>query len=198
MTNANNTNSAIDQCKDWIDQAQNAEIERYDACCLATVSQDNKPSARMVLYKGFIDDQLMFVTNYNSRKAKELDNNHHVAITFYWKELKKQLRIEGEAIKAGYEISAQYFNTRPRMSQIGALASKQSAPLESTTALTQAIKKAQQQTNEQPIKCPPHWGAYLIDIQQIEFWQEGQNRLHQRNLFTCDEKKQWHHQSLYP
>uniref|UniRef100_A0A336M7R7 pyridoxal 5'-phosphate synthase n=1 Tax=Culicoides sonorensis TaxID=179676 RepID=A0A336M7R7_CULSO len=168
----------------WLQDALNTpEILEPNAICLATVNKDGFPSLRYVLLKDYGPKGFTFFTNYGSRKAQEIEQNPNVAMTIYWTPLRRSIRIEGEASKISREDSEKYFHTRPRASQIGALASPQSQPIPSRQYLDEiesGIKAKLGDTDEVPL---PNWGGYLVVPRTIEFWQGQTNRLHDRIRF---------------
>lgn len=177
----------FDQFQQWFSEAQlNQEIEPT-ACALATSTTDGKPSVRIVLYKGIIDDQFAFVTNYQSRKGQELHANPSASACFYWKTLNKQIRIEGMMSKASESFSDRYWNSRPRESQLAASISPQSKPVDSYEQLETLVQSQRKSFDGKPIPRPKHWGGFFLDPHSIEFWSGHQYRLHLRELCTKTE-----------
>eukprot|EP01035_Chromulina_nebulosa_P017503 gene17503-23060_t len=155
--------------------------------CLST-SIDNKPSARFVLLKGYDKNGFIWYTNYDSRKGKELEKNNFASLTFWWGELERSVRIEGIVEKVSEAQSDEYFNSRPRGSQIGAWTSNQSRPISSREELAQQEKNLADQFHSQPkIGRPPHWGGYRLKPTRIEFWKGRESRLHDRIVFERNE-----------
>jgi pyridoxamine 5'-phosphate oxidase len=171
----------------------------YDpvAVTLATASRDGRPSARVVLLRGVDDHGFVFFTNYQSRKATELEANPHAALCCYWPWLDEQVRVEGLVERATAAESDAYFATRPRGSQIGAWASAQSRPLESREVLEQSYHDTDARHTGQAVPRPPYWGGYRIVPERIEFWHAGTYRLHNRVLYTR-EGAGWRQELLYP
>lgn len=168
----------------WYQEAVEQKIPFPDAMTLATVGGDGKPRARVVLYKGRIDDGLTFYTNYESYKGLELARVPHAALVFHWAVLEKQVRIEGAVEKLSAEQSDRYFATRPRESQLGAWASAQSEVLESREVLDESYHRFEQEYAGQEVPRPPHWGGYRVIPSSFEFWMGHAGRLNDRVLFT--------------
>jgi pyridoxamine 5'-phosphate oxidase len=171
----------------------------YDASAvaLATADEGGRPSARMVLLKGFDGAGFRFFTNYESRKARELDANPYGALCFYWPWLDEQVRVEGEVERLPAAESDAYFASRPRGSQLGAWASAQSRPLESRFALLRRVARAQARFLGVPIARPSHWGGFLLRPERIEFWVSKASRLHERTLYTRSGER-WETTRLQP
>lgn len=171
----------------WLEDAIAAEVPEPNAMTLATVNAEGKPSARTVLLKVASSEGFEFFTNYLSPKGKDLEHNPHAAIVFLWKEIERQVRIEGIAEKLTYERSQTYFQSRPRGSQIGAWASPQSQVIPDRKILEdEADKYSQQFENVDPLPCPEFWGGYIIRPSLIEFWHGRLDRLHDRFRYTLD------------
>jgi pyridoxamine 5'-phosphate oxidase len=170
----------INQFADWWDEAIDSNIEEANAMTLATVNEQGYPSARIVLLKDFNEYGFVFFTNYESRKGKALLNNPKASVVFFWKELERQVRIEGVVEKISEEESTAYFTSRPIESKIGAWASPQSKAIESRTFLEERFKHYEQQFSNHDIPKPPHWGGYIVKPSRIEFWQGRPGRLHDR------------------
>jgi pyridoxamine 5'-phosphate oxidase len=181
----------------WMDAAKEGEIKEPNAMVLSTVN-DGKPSARVVLLKGFDDNGFVFYTNYQSHKAAEIAQNANAAITFFWDALERQVRIEGTIQKVSAADSDDYFHSRPRQSQIGAWVSNQSSVIPNREVLEEknAMLKAKFKDVE-VIPRPPHWGGYLLSPTSIEFWQGRQSRLHDRIIFSL-ENDSWRRERLSP
>jgi pyridoxamine 5'-phosphate oxidase len=167
------------------------------AVCLATADARGRPSARMVLLKGFDHRGFVFYTNYGSRKAGELDANPRAALCFYWPAIDEQVRVEGEVEVVADEESDAYFASRERTSQLGAWASRQSEPLSSRSRLAGRVLRIQARFPVGPIPRPPFWGGYRLIPERIEFWRSRLHRLHERILYTR-EGDGWTGQRLYP
>jgi pyridoxamine 5'-phosphate oxidase len=164
----------------WMDEAIAAALPEPTAMCLSTTSSDGRPSSRMVLLKGFDKDGFVFYTNYNSRKGRELAENPHAALTFFWPELERQIRITGRTSKVSEEESDEYFDSRPYTSRLGAWASEQSEPIESKTVLVTKAAKLAIKYAAGSVPRPSHWGGYRVAPNEIEFWQGRPSRLHDR------------------
>lgn len=183
---------------EWLQAARSSEINDPDAACLATVGADGKPSARMVLLRGYGPEGFWFNTNSHSHKGRDIAATGVGAMCIHWKSLRRQIRIEGAFTKISDAESDAYFATRPRGSQIGAWASEQSAPLESMEALREKVRAIEAKYEGQDIPRPPHWHGYRLVPDAIEFWADGEFRLHERLLFTKGEDGHWNAMRLNP
>ena len=187
----------IEIFKEWYEEAKATEPVNPNAMTLATADDEGRPSARMVLLKDVDVDGFVFYTNLGSRKALELNANPHAALCFYWKTLAKQVRVEGVIeLVADAEADA-YFASRPRLSQLGAWASKQSQPLEGRMALEKRIAKYTAKFNVGTIPRPDFWSGFRLRPVQIELWNEEAFRLHDRTRYKRDGDG-WTMDSLYP
>ena len=183
--------------KEWYEEAEAAEPVNPNAMTLATADDEGRPSARMVLLKDFDVDGFVFYTNLGSRKASELTANPHAALCFYWKTLAKQVRVEGVIeLVADAEADA-YFASRPKLSQLGAWAAKQSQPLEGRMALEKRVAKYTAKFNVGTIPRPTFWSGFRLRPVQIELWKEEAFRLHDRTRYKRDGNG-WIVDSLYP
>lgn len=188
--------SPLEQFSRWLDEAIASHVHEPTAMNVATV-ENGRPSARMVLLKGIEHDAFVFYTNYESRKGAQIEGDPFVALTFFWPELERSVRVEGRAEKVTAEISDEYFASRPYQSRVGAWASLQSQPLEShATLVTRAAGFAAKYVTGVPR--PPHWGGYAVTADRIEFWQGRPSRLHDRVLYLLDGNGGWEKQRLYP
>jgi pyridoxamine 5'-phosphate oxidase len=168
------------QFRQWFDQALAAELPEPNAMTLATSTRDGRPSARVVLLKVIDTRGLGFFTDYRSRKAAELDENPLAALLFSWLELERQVRIEGTVTRMPPDESATYFRTRPAGSRVGAWASIQSSVITDRRWLEVVVREMEEKFAGQDVPLPPHWGGYLIEPAEYEFWQGRPSRLHDR------------------
>lgn len=164
-------------------EAQIKGIPEANAMSLATVNKENKPSVRIVLFKGIVRGGFSFYTNYDGRKARDMEANQNVAANFFWPHLDRQVRIEGCVEKLRREESEAYFATRARLSQLGAWASHQSETIESFQSFQEKLNEIDKRFKDQKIPCPPHWGGYRIAVNEIEFWFGKDGRLHERYIY---------------
>ncbi|MAA76239.1 MAG: pyridoxamine 5'-phosphate oxidase [Salinisphaeraceae bacterium] len=167
----------------WFDQALDAGLLEPTAMTLATATPDGQPSARVVLLKGFDASGFRFFTNYESRKGRELADNAHAALVFWWDRLERQVRIRGTVEKLDPQASTEYYDSRPRGSRIGAHASPQSRPIESREALEARVKAIEARFGDGDIPRPDQWGGYRVVPDEVEFWQGRESRLHDRIVF---------------
>ena len=181
-----------------LEEAESANLVDWNAMNIASVDQMNQPSSRMVLLKKISDDGLVFYTNYNSRKGKEIELNPKVAVNFWWRELKKQIRVEGFIEKASEEDSDDYFNSRPLKSRVSAIISNQSSKISSYEDLTNQIDNYLEQNDESSIKRPDHCGLYIVIPNAVEFWQERDNRTHERLKYFLSDDQKWSSHLLSP
>ncbi|NKB62933.1 MAG: pyridoxamine 5'-phosphate oxidase [Gammaproteobacteria bacterium] len=187
------------QFKIWFDQAVNSDTAEPDGMCLSTISSDGKPSQRTVLMKAYDENGFIFYTNHNSRKGIQLKENTSVSALFPWLALHRQIIIEGEVSRIDDEISLAYFHSRPRGSQIGAWASRQSQRLNSRCELEEQIKAVEERFEGQPIPLPEFWGGYRIKPNRFEFWQGRNHRIHDRIIYHWSESEQaWKVERLSP
>ena len=172
---------------DWFQQAVEQESEFPNAMALGTCDGGGRVTQRMVLLKDFhCELGFSFYTNFNSAKVRALsESNYQASLLFYWKSLDRQVRIEGKLTQLPDAMAEAYFASRPRISQIGAWASQQSEPLESRALLEQKVKKIAAHYQDQTVPRPPYWSGFLLTPDNIELWQDGEGRLHDRFAFTC-------------
>jgi pyridoxamine 5'-phosphate oxidase len=175
----------------WLDEAEATGMRLPEAMTLATSTPDGRPSARLVLLKGADERGFVFYTNYQSRKARDLDSNPHAALVFYWPQLERQVRVEGRVEKTSAEESDAYFKTRPRESQIGAVASPQSEVIASRAALQRKAEELERFYEGREVDRPDHWGGYRLRSEQIEFWKGRPGRLHDRISYERQPDGSW-------
>lgn len=188
----------IKQFADWFKRAAQCGIDKPHAMTLSTVAADGRPSARMVLLSSFDEHGFVFHTNYESRKAVDIGVNSWVALVLWWDPLGYQVRIEGRAEKTGEAESDAYFAKRPRGSQLGAWASDQSRNIESRALLERRLRELDRAYADRPVPRPPHWGGYRVTPYVIEFWENRENRLHDRLRFDRDVSGAWRRTRLAP
>lgn len=187
----------ISQFSVWMDEAIESNLLEPNAMTLATASKEGIPSARTVLLKSFDERGFLFYTNYESSKAKDLDENPNATLLLFWVELERQVRISGKVEKVSREESAEYFSSRSRESQLGAWASRQSSVLENREVLERQYEEMKKRFENEDIHLPPFWGGYRVIPQRIEFWQGRESRLHDRICYTLDAGK-WKIERLSP
>jgi pyridoxamine 5'-phosphate oxidase len=197
LTEAELPSDPIPLVQRWVAEAQVAGIEQADAMTLATATPDGRPSARAVLLKGVDARGFSFFTNYESRKARELEANPRAALVLLWVALHRQVRATGAVARLSEEESDAYFATRPRGSQLGAWASAQSRPLADRDELDARWAALDERYGAAAIPRPPHWGGYRIEPDEIELWQGRENRLHDRFAYTRTDGR-WERVQLQP
>ena len=188
----------IRQFQTWLDDAIAANIPLAEAMTLATATPDGRPAARMVLLKQVDHDGFVFFTNYRSAKARQLDANPFAALVFYWNLLERQVRVEGSVVRTSAEESREYFQTRPRESQIGAWASEQSEVIAGRDVLERRARELETLYCDRDVDCPEHWGGYRLKPERIEFWKGRVGRLHDRILYELDPNGTWSISRLAP
>lgn len=189
--------SPIDQFKIWMDEAIKAKVIEVNAMNLSTVRKDGMPNSRIVLLKG-VDAGFVFFTNYKSQKGEELAERPYAAITFFWPELERQVRIIGSVSKITSQESDEYFHSRPFSSQIGAWASPQSKPIPDRSFLEENETRLREELTKESIKRPETWGGYRLIPMEVEFWQGRPSRLHDRILYSKVDNEIWKIERLAP
>lgn len=188
----------MEQFRRWFDAALGAGLREPNAMTLATADASGSPSARIVLLKGYGGDGFTFYTSYTGRKAADLAENPRAALVFYWGELERQVRVEGEVSRLPGEESDAYFASRPRGSQLGASVSEQSRPVESRAVLEERLRELEREHEGHEVPRPEGWGGYRVVPNAVEFWQGRQSRLHDRLLYTGGGSGRWEITRLQP
>ena len=188
----------VKQFETWYEQAIKSRIHEPGAMALATVDADGQPWQRIVLLKLFDDNGFVYFTNYESRKAEQVAQNPQANLLFPWHPLGRQVMITGEAEKVSTAESLKYFVTRPRGSQLGAWASGQSQMIDSRSILETMVESMKQKFADGDVPLPPFWGGYRVKPKTFEFWQERENRLHDRFYYQKDEAGDWFIERLAP
>ena len=185
--------------KTWMDEAKKSEPNDPNAVSLATSNKNNFPSVRMVLLKDFSQNGFVFYTNLKSKKGNELKENPKVAMCFHWKSLLRQIRINGTVTQVADEVADKYYNSRSYESRIGAWASKQSEELINRDQLINSIKEYKNKYNEEnKVPRPSHWSGWNLSPLSIEFWLDGDSRIHERLKYTKASSGQWSKSLLSP
>ena len=188
----------IELFRRWFEAAVNSDSRLPESMTLATATPDGRPSARVVLLKKFDNDGFVFYTNYNSSKARQLEENPYAALVMYWTVLDRQVRVEGKVERVSPAQSDEYFRSRPRESQIGALASPQSEEIENRQVLERRFKDFDKFYRDRHVERPAHWGGYILKPERIEFWQNRSGRMHDRVLYERDSSGSWSIKRLAP
>jgi len=193
-------NSPIDMFAIWLEDAQNDSlVEEANAMSLSTIDVDNCPSTRVVLLKEYSEEGFVFFTNYNSKKGISLSKNPKACLQFFWQSLERQIMIKANVEKISSKDSDEYFSSRPRGSQIGAIVSEQSSIIPSRDFLEKRLIEIENKFVNREVERPNHWGGYIAKPYEIEFWQGRPNRLHDRMLYTrVLDSKDWKIQRLAP
>ena len=185
--------------KEWFKKAETTEPNDPNALSLATADKSGRPKVRMVLLKGFSDDGFTFYTNFNSSKGKDLKENPKASMCFHWKSLLRQIRIYGNVVKVSDKEADEYYNSRAYGSRIGAWASNQSEVLESRKSLDDSIEKFKKKFHdEKKVPRPPNWSGWRLVPEEIEFWRDGDNRIHERLKYVKNNGKGWKRFLLNP
>ena len=184
---------------EWMEEAKKTEPNDPNAVALATSNKNNIPSVRMVLLKDFNKDGFVFYTNLNSQKGNELKKNPYAAMCFHWKSLLRQIRISGKISKVSDEEADMYYNSRSYGSKIGAWASEQSSVLKTRDELYKSIEEYKKKyPDENHVPRPKHWSGWCLNPDKIEFWLDGENRIHQRLKYERNNNRDWRKYLLSP
>tara|TARA_B110000285_G_C14833083_1_gene471797 strand:- start:93 stop:725 length:633 start_codon:yes stop_codon:yes gene_type:complete len=188
----------IDLFKNWFKRAEETEINDPNAVALGTVNQTNQPSVRMVLLKGLSNEGFVFYTNFNSRKGSDLKSNLQASMCFHWKSLRRQVRVIGKVQQVSEKEADEYYNSRPYKNRISAWASNQSEKLDSRETFIKKISEFEKKyPNQNKVPRPPHWSGWRILPEEIEFWLDGEGRVHERLNYVNNNNK-WKKEILYP
>lgn len=198
LNEADMAENPMEQFARWWDDAIKSEIDEVNAMTLATATLGGLPSARVVLLKGFDERGFIFFTNYHSHKGRELEQNPRASLIFFWKELERQVCIEGIVEKVPEKESDDYFQSRPAGSRIGAWASPQSSIIDNREVIENNVKELEKKFSDGFIPRPEHWGGYVVKPTNIEFWQGRSSRLHDRVRYVHQLGSKWHMQRLAP
>ncbi len=188
----------IDLFKKWFSEAEKNEINDPNAVAVATSDESNQPNVRMVLLKGLNDKGFVFYTNFNSKKGKELKKNLKASMCFHWKSLRRQVRVLGDVEEVSQEEADKYYNSRPYKNRIGAWASSQSEVLDKRETFLEKVKNFEKKfNNKDTVPRPPNWSGWRILPREIEFWLDGEGRIHERLVYLKRGAK-WEKKLLYP
>ena len=192
------TDNPIELFKKWFSKAEENEINDPNAVAVATSDTNNQPNVRMVLLKGLSEKGFVFYTNFNSKKGSELKENQKASMCFHWKSLRRQVRVLGEVEEVSKKEADEYYNSRPYKNRIGAWASSQSQTLDSRETFISKIKEFEKKYPDQDnVPRPPNWSGWRLMPKEVEFWLDGEGRIHERLLYTYEENK-WEKKLLYP
>ncbi len=188
----------IELFKNWFSEAEKKEINDPNAVALATSDTENQPNVRMVLLKGLSDKGFVFYTNFNSKKGNELKKNLKASMCFHWKSLRRQVRVLGAVEEVTSNEADEYYNSRPYKNKIGAWASSQSEDLDKRESFLDKVKEFEKKfSNQNSVPRPPHWSGWRILPKEIEFWLDGEGRIHERLVYFKKDDK-WKKKLLYP
>jgi len=188
----------IDLFKKWFDKAKESEINDPNAVAVATADKNNQPNVRMVLLKGLSEKGFVFYTNFNSKKGNELKNNQKASLCFHWKSLRRQVRVIGEVEEVSSSEADEYYNSRPYKNRIGAWASSQSQVLDKRDTFLKKISEYEKKyPNQKEVPRPLHWSGWRVLPKEIEFWLDGEGRIHERLIYKKN-KDSWSKNLLYP
>tara|TARA_Y100000768_G_C23835993_1_gene613749 strand:+ start:51 stop:683 length:633 start_codon:yes stop_codon:yes gene_type:complete len=191
-------NNPIDLFKKWFSEAKKSEINDPNAVAVATADDKNQPNVRMVLLKGLSDKGFVFYTNFNSQKGKELKQNSKASLCFHWKSLRRQVRVLGKVEEVTSSEADDYYNSRPYKNKIGAWASSQSEDLDNRQTFLKKVKEFEKKYSDtNTVPRPPHWSGWRVIPKEIEFWLDGEGRIHER-LVYINNKDGWKKKLLYP
>lgn len=188
----------FEQFAAWLEEAKQTGDPDYNAMTLTTVDLNGFPNPRIVLLREFSRNGVVFYTNYASSKGKEMDANAKVGLSFFWKDLERQVKMRGEARKLPAEVSDAYFASRPRENQISAWASEQSLVISGREELERRLNEIEERFEGAEVLRPEHWGGYVIHPVSFEFWQGRPGRLHDRLAYRCDADCEWYIERLAP
>ena len=174
----------LEQFSTWFQIAIDAEVNEANAMAISTITQEGTPRSRYVLFKDIVDDKLVFYSDYQSSKGREIDNNPNISGLFFWPELHRQIRLEGVISKTSNEVSDNYFSSRPRDAQLSAIASSQSAEIKGRETVEEKIQELEKEFEGKDIPRPDNWGGYAINISFWEFWQGRRSRTHDRFIYV--------------
>ncbi len=198
LSEEDTADNAFEQFTRWWNEARNSHLHEVNAMTLATADTNGNPSARIVLLKGYDHRGFVFFTNYNSAKGNVLIQNPKASLLFFWKELERQIRIDGTVEKISALESDIYFKSRPVGSRIGAWASPQSSVIENRKVIEESFAKYEEKFDNENIPRPEHWGGYLVKPNKIEFWQGRSSRLHDRIQYSLQTDGNWKRERLAP
>ena len=188
----------IELFKMWFSEAEKNEINDPNAVAVATSDKNNQPNVRMVLLKGLSDKGFVFYTNFNSKKGEELKNNSKASLCFHWKSLRRQVRVLGKTEEVTSAEADKYYNSRPYKNKIGAWASSQSKDLDKRETFLKKIKEFENKYSDQNfVPRPPNWSGWRVEPKEVEFWLDGEGRIHERLVYTKENGK-WKKKLLYP
>lgn len=198
LSEAQVKDNPIEQFKSWLVEAdQHPDIAEANAMSLSTMDQDNCPSTRMMLLKSYSSEGFVFYTNYGSKKGQSIEENNRVCLHFFWPQLERQVMIKARAERVEESLSDEYFSSRPRGSQLGALVSAQSQEVDKEYIMKK-LKELELEYEGKDIPRPKSWGGYIAKPYQVEFWQGRPNRLHDRIVYTLQENSTWKISRLAP
>ena len=190
-------NNPINLFKKWFSKAKETEINDPNAVAIATSDNNNQPSVRMVLLKGLSDKGFVFYTNFKSKKSNDLKSNKKASMCFHWKSLRRQVRVSGSVEKVADSEADDYYNSRPYKNKIGAWASSQSETLKNRQEFLEKVKNFENKYPSNNVPRPPYWSGWRLIPVQIEFWLDGEGRIHERLNYVL-RNNEWKKELLYP